>query len=434
MMEKIPESVQKVLALYIDKCNQALPGLLEGLYLHGSLAIGAYIEGESDVDFVAVTSRKLTNKEAALLKDIHLNHAETCKHPQLDGIYAQSSNLAGEGYFYNEGTFGKAVHDIPVTWWLLKNKGITILGQAASELPINVTTENLTAYVRKNMNDYWATRISAMEQKQDQLINYPVKHIEAEMEWTVLGLLRQFYTLKEENIISKLAAGEYGLREFEPKWHGLIQEAINIRQGKPERSFITNEERVNTMIQFAKELIQFCNKNGLGAKTNHSKSEVQLEAFQTEHLEYLVGYELTESQLEFTSYPRDALKACEADKGRHPVVILKNGNPAGFFVLYQGEEIPCYTDNPNAILLRAYSISLRSQGQGIAGKSLELLPDYVGLNFPQVDEVVLAVNRRNEAAQRVYLRAGFEDSGKRVMGRMGEQFVYRLKVKGEKMP
>lgn len=429
MMEKIPESVQKVLALYIDKCNQALPGLLEGLYLHGSLAIGAYIEGESDVDFVAVTSRKLTNKEAALLKDIHLNHAETCKHPQLDGIYAQSSNLAGEGYFYNEGTFGKAVHDIPVTWWLLKNKGITILGPAASELPINVTTEDLTAYVRKNMNDYWATRISAMEQKQDQLINYPVKHIEAEVEWTVLGLLRQFYTLKEENIVSKLAAGEYGLRELEPKWHGLIQEAINIRQGKPERSFITNEERVNATIHFAKELIQFC--NGFRVKKNHRKSEVKLETFQTNHLEYLEAYNLTESQLKFTAHPRDALKTCETDKGRLPVVILSNGVPAGFFVLYQGEEIPTYTSNPNALLLRAYSVALPFQGRGIAQRSLELLPDFVRRNFPQVNEIVLAVNVRNEGAQRVYLRAGFEDSGRRVVGRMGEQYVYALMVKGE---
>ncbi|WP_339148790.1 MULTISPECIES: GNAT family N-acetyltransferase [unclassified Sutcliffiella] len=433
-MKKIPKSVQKVLDLYIDKCNQALPGLLDGLYLHGSLAIDAYIEGESDVDFVAVTSRKLTNKDATILKDIHLNLAETCKNPQLDGIYVQSSNLAAEGYFYNEGTFGKAVHDIPVTWWLLKNKGITFMGQASSELALNVTTEDLTTYVRKNMNDYWATRISAMEKKQDQLINYPVKHIEAEMEWTVLGLLRQFYTLKEENIISKLAAGAYGLRVLEPKWHGLVQEAINIRQGNPERSFTTNEKRLNATIHFAKELIQFCNENGLGEKENQSKSEVKLVNFQIEHLEHLSEYKLTESQLKFTSHPRDAWKACETDKGRHPVVILKDGRPAGFFVLYEGEEIPSYTDNPNAILLRAYSVSLQFQGQGIAGKSLELLPDYVELNFPQVEEVVLAVNRRNETAQRVYLRAGFEDSGKRVMGQMGEQFVYRLKVNGEKMP
>ncbi|TYS55588.1 GNAT family N-acetyltransferase [Sutcliffiella horikoshii] len=421
-MYRIPDSVsvQKVLDLFIDMCNKELPGLLVGLYLHGSISIDGYLEGKSDIDFVAVTSRKLTNEDAAILKDIHLSLAETCKKPQLDGIYVQSSNLAAEGYFYNDGSFGKEVHNIPVTWWLLKNKRVTILGQPVGELSLNVTTEDLTNYVRKNMNEYWAKRVSVMEKRKEELIDYPVQQVEKEMEWTVLGLLRQLYTLRERDITSKLAAGDYGLRELEPKWHDLIQEAVNIRKGNPERNFTTNEERVNTTIQFAKELIRSC-----------INSEVKLENYLPKHLEKLIDYKLTESQLEFTSHPKDALLVCETDKGRHPIVILEKGQIAGFFVLYQGEELTKYTDNPNAILLRAYSISVPFQGKGVAGKSLDLLPDYVERNFPYVDEVVLAVNQRNEAAQRVYLRSGFKDSGKRVMGRMGEQYVYQLKVNEE---
>lgn len=423
-MQQLSESVQKVLNLYIDACNKKLPGLLVGLYLQGSIAIDAFIEGESDVDFVAVTSRKLTNEDTATLRDIHLNIAETCKKPQLDGIYVQSSNQKEESYFYNEGTFGKAVHDISVTWWLLKNKGITILGPAARDLPFNVTTEDLTAYVRKNMNEYWATRVIAMEQKKEELYDYPVKMIEIELEWTVLGLLRQFYTLRERDIISKLAAGEYGLRELEPKWHGLIQEAIHIRKGYPERSYTTNEERVNATIQFAKELISSCS-------LYDTNCEIKLENYQPEHLQELIEYKLTESQLEFTSHPKDALLACEKDKGRWPIVILEKGQTAGFFVLYQGEELIKYTANPDAILLRAYSVANPFQGRGIARKSLELLPGFVVKHFPQVDEIVLAVNLRNEAAQRVYLRSGFKDSGRKLMGRKGEQFVYKLKVNEE---
>ncbi|MGD6874792.1 GNAT family N-acetyltransferase [Sutcliffiella horikoshii] len=421
-MYRIPDSVsvQKVLDLFIDMCNKELPGLLVGLYLHGSISIDGYLEGKSDIDFVAVTSRKLTNEDAAILKDIHLSLAETCKKPQLDGIYVQASNLQADGYFYNEGTFGKGVHNIPVTWWLLKNKGVTILGQPVGELSLNVTTEDLTNYVRKNMNEYWATRVSVMEKRKEELIDYPVQQVETEMEWTVLGLLRQLYTLRERDIISKLAAGDYGLRELEPKWHDLIQEAVNIRKGNPERSFTTNKERVNATIQFAKELIRSC-----------INREVKLENYLPKHLEKLIDYKLTESQLEFTSHPKDALLVCETDKGRHPIVILEKGQIAGFFVLYQGEELTKYTDNPNAILLRAYSISVPFQGKGVAGKSLDLLPDYVERNFPYVDEVALAVNLRNEAAQRVYLRSGFKDSGRRVMGRMGEQYVYQLKVNEE---
>ncbi|WP_281252769.1 hypothetical protein [Sutcliffiella horikoshii] len=40
-MYRIPDSVsvQKVLDLFIDMCNKELPGLLVGLYLHGSISI-----------------------------------------------------------------------------------------------------------------------------------------------------------------------------------------------------------------------------------------------------------------------------------------------------------------------------------------------------------------------------------------------------------
>jgi hypothetical protein len=46
-----------------------------------------------------------------------------------------------------------------------------------------------------------------------------------EIEWTVLGLL----TLRENDIISKLGAGEYALQQMQEEWHGITREAINIR-------------------------------------------------------------------------------------------------------------------------------------------------------------------------------------------------------------
>jgi hypothetical protein len=39
MSADIPQSVQQVLDAYISLVNDALPGLLAGLYLHGSLAL-----------------------------------------------------------------------------------------------------------------------------------------------------------------------------------------------------------------------------------------------------------------------------------------------------------------------------------------------------------------------------------------------------------
>lgn len=52
-----------------------------------------------------------------------------------------------------------------------------------------------------------------------------------------------------------------------------------------------------------------------------------------------------------------------------------------------------------------------------------LLPDFVKQHYCDVNEIVLAVNVRNEAAQRLYKKCGYTDKGVRVMGIKGELIV-----------
>ncbi|WP_365741907.1 aminoglycoside adenylyltransferase domain-containing protein [Nostoc sp. JL33] len=39
-----------------------------------------------------------------------------------------------------------------------------------------------------------------------------------------------YYALREDEILSKNQAGRYGLVHLPPRWHQLIQEAINLRE------------------------------------------------------------------------------------------------------------------------------------------------------------------------------------------------------------
>jgi len=55
MTSDLPQSVQCVLNESIALVNNALPSLLVGMYLHGSLALGAFNPGQSDIDFIAIT-------------------------------------------------------------------------------------------------------------------------------------------------------------------------------------------------------------------------------------------------------------------------------------------------------------------------------------------------------------------------------------------
>ncbi|WP_430539415.1 GNAT family N-acetyltransferase [Listeria rocourtiae] len=82
------------------------------------------------------------------------------------------------------------------------------------------------------------------------------------------------------------------------------------------------------------------------------------------------------------------------------------------------------------MLLRGYSIDSSVQGRGYGAKSLAELKAYVRNNFEGVSTVVLAVNKRNIPAQKLYLKSGFIETSRVVLGPRGEQFVYELGIEG----
>ncbi|MFZ3590701.1 GNAT family N-acetyltransferase [Bacillus sp. DJP31] len=157
-------------------------------------------------------------------------------------------------------------------------------------------------------------------------------------------------------------------------------------------------------------------------------NSVALEFYKNEFDSPLQDYHLSGEQLNFTAHPLEALIKCQGEPKRHPIVILYNNVPAGFFVLHLGDGAKEYSENKKAILLRAYSISTPFQGEGIAKRSLILLPTFVNEHFPEINEIVLAVNLKNTIAQKLYFTCGFVDTCKRVIGRAGEQYILQMKL------
>ncbi|CDO04533.1 ribosomal-protein-alanine acetyltransferase [Oceanobacillus picturae] len=159
---------------------------------------------------------------------------------------------------------------------------------------------------------------------------------------------------------------------------------------------------------------------------------VSLQVYSTENKAQMQSYHLTKQQLKYTAHPIDALKKCKEDPSRYPLVILTGIIPAGFFVLHEKIGVRPYSKNPNAILLRAYSVQTAFQGKGIAKSSMELLTLFLAESFPTIDEVVLAVNSANGVAQQLYKKSGFHDTGRRINGKSGEQYIFSklLNLKG----
>lgn len=154
--------------------------------------------------------------------------------------------------------------------------------------------------------------------------------------------------------------------------------------------------------------------------------EVALSLFEEKHAEYLKGFQLPPEQAKFTALPEQVWEEAE---GQYRVVILAEGTPVGFFLLHSTDRVKEYTDNPHAMLLTALSIDHRQHGKGYAKKAMQIVKEWVGLEFESCNEIVLAVNHKNIPAQTLYRQTGYHDTGRRKIGKIGEQFIFALSIR-----
>lgn len=154
-------------------------------------------------------------------------------------------------------------------------------------------------------------------------------------------------------------------------------------------------------------------------------ASVELKHFSQNHVAVLRTFELPDEQEQFTSLPLAVLDVAE---GQHRIVITYEEEPVGFFILHNTERVKEYSQNSQAMLLTSFSINHAKQGRGYAKQGMLLLQDFVKAEFPDCDEIVLAVNHKNIPAQRLYEKVGFVDTGRRKMGPKGEQFIFSLPV------
>jgi RimJ/RimL family protein N-acetyltransferase len=139
----------------------------------------------------------------------------------------------------------------------------------------------------------------------------------------------------------------------------------------------------------------------------------------------LLQLRVTAPQRDFVSDIEPSLEDAERCPGSMPMAIVRNGEPVGYYRI----ETHAHTiagigfDRP-ALGLRSFFIDRRWQGQGLAGLALTALFGDLVERHPHVQLLVLLVNCRNLAALRLYLRAGFVDSGQLYHGgRSGPQHL-----------
>ena len=150
---------------------------------------------------------------------------------------------------------------------------------------------------------------------------------------------------------------------------------------------------------------------------------MELIFYTEENQRQINSYNLTEEQLRYTGHPIECVELGEVDKDRYSILGIEGEELVTFFCLHKNEGVKPYSNNRNAILLRAFSTDTYFQGKGYAKQALMLLPNFIKENFEDINEIVLAVNVKNEVAQELYKKYGFKDEGLRKMGKKGELII-----------
>jgi hypothetical protein len=228
-------SVDDVLRNFLGEVDREAPELVEGFYLTGSLALGDFRPGRSDLDFVGIVAPA----QADVLHQASARHRRQYPTPRLDGIFLSWRDLAegpdaliGLRPTIQNGVFSMSEGGgarTPVTWHILAEKGLGHRGPALAETALWNDAGRLAAWVRDNLDLYWTPFI----ERHGRLASGPGLRALGPWftAWSVLGICRLHATLATGGIVSKTEAGCLGLDSFATRWHPIIEEALSIHRG-----------------------------------------------------------------------------------------------------------------------------------------------------------------------------------------------------------
>lgn len=233
----LPDRAAQAAQGHISLLNARLPGALDSYYIIGSVALGAFEEGFSDVDFVVLLRGR---PDGAALNELKQLHRELCsRFPQtaLDGLYITQGDLTGQAGAqayprFNHGKFLglKAFEPGSVAVWELKKHGVCLSGRAPESLPFDVSPETLLSRMRANLDTYWRKWVRKCRNPFSPWF-YGIFGLGA-VEWGVLGISRLYYTFCEKDVTSKAGAGEYALQHVPEPWRGIVREALARKQNR----------------------------------------------------------------------------------------------------------------------------------------------------------------------------------------------------------
>jgi hypothetical protein len=194
---RLAAEVKALLDRFAGDASDVAP--LAALWAHGSLALGDFQPGRSDLDLVALTEAPLASAQQQGLLRVHQAlHGQEPLAEKLHCSYVDRSGLGDTGRRHLTWAHGELFDRTvsPVTRRELHLGGLALRGPAPATVVPPVTDEELADYIRRDLRDNWYP-------------NTALPDLWLEDIWVDQGLMifaRATVTLREGRLITKREA------------------------------------------------------------------------------------------------------------------------------------------------------------------------------------------------------------------------------------
>lgn len=222
-------AVNTLLRLLLGEVREVLGREFVGMYCYGSLSLGDFEPGSSDVDFLVVTEHELADETFAALAAMHMRIAasELQWAEKLEGSYIPRAALRRDDPANNRHpTIGAdwpfSVREHDSTWvierQIVRAHGIVVWGPSPKTLIDPVSPNDLRSAVWDALYGFWRAQM-------DGPVPEWLRHRDYQA-FAILTMCRALYTLAHGDVVSKPTAAAWARETLPPPWPALVTHAL----------------------------------------------------------------------------------------------------------------------------------------------------------------------------------------------------------------
>jgi hypothetical protein len=235
----LPDDAARAVRSYLRTADRILPGGIIACAVTGSIALGAYRPGHSDIDLVAVVADEWRTRPD-LIRRLRLLHLSQIPRLTLRAAQGRGVSACCNTVFIPESEVTLPVTQIrpiashtgeifdptgafdvnPVIWKELADGGITVRGRPIADWDIDPEPEALRPWIATNLREYWAPLAKQLRTPPRRTVPGLIRRLVTSrptagtVAWCVLGPARMHHSLMTGEIIGKEEAGRRAMDTF----------------------------------------------------------------------------------------------------------------------------------------------------------------------------------------------------------------------------